>query len=185
NVTKAMGINVAFNIEKKDDKKILIDITGDSLGVLIGKRGQTLDALQYLTSLAVNRGDGFVSITLDTEDYRKRRRETLENLAKNIAGKVKTTKKRVILEPMSAYERRIIHYALQNDKFVITHSEGLEPFRNVVISPKKDKPSAPEKPERDKKYQSKNSGAKQPPKDGGHTSRYGSHKSKSEKEVQV
>ena len=108
------------------------------MGVLIGKRGQTLDSLQYLTNLAANRqSDEYVKVKLDTEDYRKRRKETLENLAKNIAYKVKRTRHPVSLEPMNPFERRIIHSALQNDKFVCTHSEGEEPFRHVVVTLKK------------------------------------------------
>jgi spoIIIJ-associated protein len=108
------------------------------MGVLIGKRGQTLDALQYLTNLAVNKkSDEYVKIKIDTEDYRKRRQDTLENLAKNIAYKVKKTRRPVELEPMNPFERRVIHSALQNDKYVTTHSEGEEPFRHVVITLKK------------------------------------------------
>ena len=108
------------------------------MGVLIGKRGQTLDSLQYLTSLVVNKGEeDYIRVKVDTENYRKRRQDTLENLAKNIAFKVKRTKRSVSLEPMNPYERRIIHSALQNDKFVTTHSEGEEPFRHVVVTMKK------------------------------------------------
>ena len=108
------------------------------MGVLIGKRGQTLDSLQYLTNLAVNKNsEEYVKVKIDTEDYRKRRRETLENLARNIAYKVKRTKHPVSLEPMNPFERRVIHYALQNDKFVTTHSEGEEPFRHVVVTLKR------------------------------------------------
>ena len=110
----------------------------DDIGVLIGKRGQTLDSLQYLTNLAVNKNaESFVKVKIDTEDYRKRRRETLENLAKNIAYKVKRTKRPVSLEPMNPYERRVIHSTLQNDKFVTTHSEGDEPYRHVVVTLKR------------------------------------------------
>ena len=105
------------------------------MGILIGKRGQTLDSLQYLTNRVANKmQDGYVRVKLDTENYRQRRKETLENLAKNIAYKVKRTKKPVSLEPMNPYERRIIHSALQNDRFVTTYSEGEEPYRNVVIT---------------------------------------------------
>ena len=108
------------------------------MGVLIGKRGQTLDSLQYLVSLVVNKeAEEYIRVKVDTENYRKRRKETLENLAKNIAYKVKRTKRSVSLEPMNPYERRIIHSALQNDKYVITHSEGEEPFRHVVVTLKK------------------------------------------------
>ena len=115
-----------------------VDLKGDDMGVLIGKRGQTLDSLQYLTNLAVNKNaESFVKVKIDTEDYRKRRRETLENLAKNIAYKVKRTKRPVSLEPMNPYERRVIHSTLQNDKFVTTHSEGDEPYRHVVVTLKR------------------------------------------------
>ena len=108
------------------------------MGVLIGKRGQTLDSLQYLVSLVVNRDvEEYIRVKVDTEDYRKRRKETLENLAKNIAYKVKRTKRPVSLEPMNPYERRIIHSALQGDKYVTTHSEGDEPYRRVVVTLKR------------------------------------------------
>ena len=108
------------------------------MGVLIGKRGQTLDSLQYLVSLIVNKeSTDYIRVKVDTENYRKRRQDTLENLAKNIAFKVKRTKRTVSLEPMNPYERRIIHSALQNDKFVTTHSEGDEPFRHVVVTMKR------------------------------------------------
>lgn len=108
------------------------------MGLLIGKRGQTLDSLQYLTNLAVNKhSDGYIKVKLDTEDYRQRRKDTLENLAKNIAYKVKRTKRPVSLEPMNPFERRVIHSALQGDRYVETHSEGEEPFRHVVVTLKK------------------------------------------------
>ena len=109
------------------------------MGVLIGKRGQTLDSLQYLVSLVVNKdSEDYIRVKLDTENYRERRKETLEHLAKNIAYKVKRTKKSVSLEPMNPYERRVIHSTLQNDKYVCTKSEGEEPFRHVVIMLKKE-----------------------------------------------
>ena len=115
-----------------------VDLRGDDMGVLIGKRGQTLDSLQYLVSLVVNKeSEEYIRVKVDTENYRKRRKETLENLAKNIAYKVKRTKRSVSLEPMNPYERRIIHSALQNDKYVTTHSEGEEPFRHVVVTLKR------------------------------------------------
>ena len=114
------------------------EFAGDEMGILIGKRGQTLDSLQYLTSLVVNKNQGeYVRVKLDTEEYRKRRKETLESLSRNIAGKVKRTRRSVVLEPMNPYERRIIHSALQNNRFVETYSEGEEPFRRVVVAPKK------------------------------------------------
>ena len=117
---------------------IEVELKGPEMGVLIGKRGQTLDSLQYLTNLALNRkSDNYLRVKIDTEDYRRRRKETLENLAKNMAYKAKRTKRPVSLEAMNPYERRIIHSALQNDKYVVTHSEGEEPYRHVVITLKK------------------------------------------------
>lgn len=138
-VFKAMDMEVEIVISKDEDSKVIeVELRGEDMGVLIGKRGQTLDSLQYLTNLAANRqSDEYVKVKLDTEDYRKRRKETLENLAKNIAYKVKRTRRPVSLEPMNPFERRIIHSALQNDKFVCTHSEGEEPFRHVVVTLKK------------------------------------------------
>lgn len=138
-VFHAMNMVVIINIEyKENEKEINIDLSGDDMGVLIGKRGQTLDSLQYLVSLVVNKeSDDYIRVKVDTENYRKRRQDTLENLAKNISFKVKRTKRAVSLEPMNPYERRIIHSALQNDKFVTTHSEGEEPFRHVVVTMKK------------------------------------------------
>ncbi|MBP3234167.1 MAG: protein jag [Eubacterium sp.] len=115
-----------------------IDVEGPEMGIIIGKRGQTLDSLQYLISLYVNKkSDTYIRVKLDTENYRERRRETLENLAKNIAFKVKKSRRSFSLEPMNPYERRIIHSTLQNDKYVTTKSEGEEPYRKVVIYPKK------------------------------------------------
>lgn len=138
-VFDAMGIQVEILIEKEaDGKTINVELKGPDMGVLIGKRGQTLDSLQYLTNLAVNKtSEEYLKVKIDTEDYRKRRKETLENLAKNIAYKVKRTKHSVSLEPMNPFERRVIHSALQNDKFVTTHSEGEEPYRYVVVTLKK------------------------------------------------
>lgn len=115
-----------------------VDFEGEDMGILIGKRGQTLDSLQYLTSLVVNKGKAdYIRVKLDTEDYRRRRKETLENLARGIAYKVKKTRKPVVLEPMNPYERRIIHSALQGNKFVETVSEGEEPYRHVVVKLKR------------------------------------------------
>ena len=138
-VFAAMHMTVLVEVSFNDEEKVMdIELKGDDMGVLIGKRGQTLDSLQYLVSLVVNRdSDDYIRVKVDTENYRKRRKETLENLAKNIAYKVKRTKRSVSLEPMNPYERRIIHSALQNDKFVTTHSEGEEPFRHVVVTLKK------------------------------------------------
>ena len=138
-VFKAMNLPVVVNIKYDDIERILdIDLSGEDMGVLIGKRGQTLDSIQYLTSLVVNKGkEDYIRVKLDTENYRQRRKATLENLAKNIAFKVKRTKRPVSLEPMNPYERRIIHSALQNDRYVTTHSEGDEPFRRVVVTLKK------------------------------------------------
>lgn len=129
----AMGIIVNIDTKLKD-KQLSIELSGDDMGVLIGKRGQTLDSIQYLVNLVVNKGNApYVSISIDTENYRQRRKETLETLALNLAKKVKQTRKSVVLEPMNPYERRIIHSALQNDRYVTTYSEGEEPHRNVVI----------------------------------------------------
>lgn len=120
------------------DGVIEVELKGPEMGVLIGKRGQTLDSLQYLANLALNRkSDNYLRVKIDTEDYRRRRKETLENLAKNVAYKVKRTKRPVSLEAMNPYERRIIHSSLQNDKYVVTHSEGEEPYRHVVVTLKK------------------------------------------------
>ena len=131
---KAMEFEVVIKVSFDDPECVYVDLSGPNMGVLIGKRGQTLDSIQYLTSLVVNKGkDKYVRIKLDTEDYRNRRKETLESLARNIAYKVKRTRRPVSLEPMNPYERRIIHSALQNDKFVSTKSEGEEPFRHVVV----------------------------------------------------
>ena len=140
-VFDAMDLTVEISVEvEEDNHTVNVELKGDEMGVLIGKRGQTLDSLQYLTSLALNRHtDEYVKVKLDTEDYRKRRKETLENLAKNIAYKVKRTKRPVSLEPINPFERRVIHSTLQNDKYVSTHSEGEEPHRHVVVTLKKDK----------------------------------------------
>lgn len=138
-VFAAMKLTVVLDIRyEEEDRNLDIDLSGDEMGVLIGKRGQTLDSLQYLTSLVVNKeAEEYIRVKVDTEDYRKRRKETLENLAKNISYKVKRSKRSVSLEPMNPYERRIIHSALQNDKYVTTHSEGEEPYRRVVVTLKK------------------------------------------------
>lgn len=138
-IFSAMQLEVEILIEREESGRVVnVELKGADMGVLIGKRGQTLDSLQYLTNLAVNKNaEEFVKVKIDTEDYRKRRRETLENLARNIAFKVKRTKHPVSLEPMNPFERRVIHYALQNDKFVTTHSEGEEPFRHVVVTLRK------------------------------------------------
>lgn len=138
-VFAAMDLDVVVDVVYDEiEKSMDIDLRGDEMGVLIGKRGQTLDSLQYLVSLVVNKGEeDYIRVKVDTENYRQRRKETLENLARNIAYKVKRTKRPVSLEPMNPYERRIIHSALQNDKYVVTHSEGDEPFRRVVVSLKR------------------------------------------------
>ena len=139
NVFSAMNMEVAIDIKKAEDDKVYeVELSGKEMGLLIGKRGQTLDSLQYLTNLAVNKhSDGYIKVKLDTEDYRQRRTDTLENLAQNIASKVKRTKRPVSLEPMNPFERRVIHSALQGDRYVETHSEGEEPFRHVVVTLKK------------------------------------------------
>ena len=138
-VFEAMDMEVVIEVKYDENERAMdIDLSGEEMGVLIGKRGQTLDSLQYLVSLVVNKEtEDYIRVKVDTENYRQRRKETLENLAKNIAYKVKRTKKSVSLEPMNPYERRIIHSALQNDKYVTTHSEGDEPFRRVVVTLKK------------------------------------------------
>ena len=138
-IFNAMDIEVEIIIKTDiDNNNVEVELKGNDMGILIGKRGQTLDSLQYLTNLAVNRNsEDYYKVKIDTEDYRKRRKETLENLAKNIAYKVKRTKRPVSLEPMNPFERRVIHSALQNDRFVTTHSEGEEPYRHVVVTLKK------------------------------------------------
>ena len=132
---EAMKVETEVKIEMdKENNRMDIELSGPDMGILIGKRGQTLDSIQYLTSLYVNKeSDAYIRVKIDTENYRERRKETLETLAKNIAYKVKRTRRSVYLEPMNPYERRIIHSALQNDKYVCTKSEGEEPYRNVVV----------------------------------------------------
>ncbi len=134
-VFKAMELEVEIKMDyKAEEGNLDIEFVGHDMGILIGKRGQTLDSLQYLTSLVVNKGrQGYVRVKLDTEDYRNRRKETLENLARSIAYKVRKTRKTVSLEPMNPYERRIIHSALQGNRYVETYSEGNEPYRHVVV----------------------------------------------------
>ncbi|MCD8364107.1 MAG: protein jag [Lachnospiraceae bacterium] len=136
NVFEAMQMEVTITVvEDEEEKSLSIDLAGEDMGVLIGKRGQTLDSLQYLVSLVVNRDENeYIRVKVDTENYRQRRKDTLENLAKNIALKVRRTGRAVVLEPMNPYERRIIHSALQADKYVETHSEGEEPYRKVIVS---------------------------------------------------
>ncbi len=135
-VFKKMKMVVNIDIDLVNDTTMSIELSGPSMGVLIGKRGQTLDSLQYLVSLVVNKElDKYVRVKLDTENYRQRRKETLENLARNLSNKVRKTGKKFVLEPMNPYERRIIHSSLQDDRFVATHSEGDEPYRRVVITP--------------------------------------------------
>ena len=130
-----MKIEAAVTLNFSEDNTLNIDLAGEDMGILIGKRGQTLDSLQYLTSLVVNKGtEEYVRVKVDTENYRSRRRDTLEKLARNIAFKVKRSRRPVALEPMNPYERRIIHSALQNDRYVTTHSEGEEPYRKVVVT---------------------------------------------------
>ena len=139
NVFAAMNMTVVVDVKYDEaEKNMDIELSGDEMGVLIGKRGQTLDSLQYLVSLVANKdSEDYIRVKVDTENYRERRKETLENLAKNIAYKVKRTRRPVSLEPMNPYERRIIHSALQNDRYVTTHSEGEEPYRKVVVTLKK------------------------------------------------
>ena len=135
---KAMNMEVEITSSIDEDGALCVDMKGDHMGILIGKRGQTLDALQYLANRVANKHqDGYVRVKLDTENYRARREETLKHLAKNIAHKVKRNRRPVALEPMNPYERRIIHSALQSDPYVTTHSEGEEPYRKVVVTLKK------------------------------------------------
>lgn len=150
NVFSAMKLQVETVIRyQPEEKTMLIELTGEEMGVLIGKRGQTLDSLQYLTGQVVNRGtEDYIRVKIDTENYRERRKETLEHLAKNIAYKVKRTKKNVALEPMNPYERRVIHSTLQNDRYVCTKSEGEEPYRHVIVMLKR--------PEREGRWQKNN-----------------------------
>lgn len=139
NLLQAMDLSADITTKQEDKSTLAIYLEGDQMGVLIGKRGQTLDSIQYLTSLVVNKfSDHYVRIKIDTEDYRNRRRKTLESLANNLAMKVKKSGKKFTLEPMTPNERRIIHSSLQKYKFIETHSEGDEPFRKVVIVPKKE-----------------------------------------------
>lgn len=151
-VFDAMKLIVEIEIDYNEtEHEMNIDLKGEDMGILIGKRGQTLDSLQYLVSLVVNKlNSDYIRVKLDTENYRERRKETLETLAKNIAYKVKRTRRPVSLEPMNPYERRIIHSSLQNDKYVLTRSEGEEPFRHVVISLKKEYPKRERYQERDR-----------------------------------
>ena len=135
----AMHMQVTATIDyNEEEKNMSINLEGEEMGILIGKRGQTLDSLQYLISLVVNKeSDSYIKVKLDTEHYRERRKATLENLARNLAYKVKRTRRPVTLEPMNPYERRVIHSALQGDRYVETHSEGDEPYRKVVITLKR------------------------------------------------
>ena len=138
-VFKCMEIDATLDIlYDEENATVEVNLRGEDMGVLIGKRGQTLDSIQYITSLVLNKDrEDYIKVKMDTENYRERRKETLVNLASNIAKKVKRTRKTVFLEPMNPYERRIIHSTLQNDKFVETHSEGEEPYRKVVVTLKK------------------------------------------------
>lgn len=139
NLFKSMEMNISYKGEfRSENNELVVDLSGEDMGVLIGKRGQTLDALQYLTSQVVNKHQtAYIRVKIDTENYRERRRETMETLAQNIAQKVKRTGKPVALEPMNPYERRIIHSILQNEKDIITRSEGVEPYRHVIVCPAK------------------------------------------------
>ena len=135
NVTRLMGVDVTIDSKRDDEGNVRVDMHGDTLGILIGRRGETLDALQYLTSLYVNRGqEGYTRVTLDTENYRAKREEALTRLANRMANRAVKTGRKVVLEPMNPYERRILHSALQKNENVSTHSEGEEPNRHVVIT---------------------------------------------------
>ena len=135
---KAMDMDVEITSSIDEEGALYVDMKGEHMGILIGKRGQTLDALQYLANRVANKHQsGYVRVKLDTENYRARREETLKHLAKNIAHKVKRNRRPVVLEPMNPYERRIIHSALQSDPYVTTHSEGEDPYRKVVVTLKR------------------------------------------------
>lgn len=151
-----MNLNVEVEMNFDEEEKIIyVELKGDEMGVLIGKRGQTLDSIQYLTSLVANKNrDEYIKIKMDTENYRERRKETIENLAKNIAIKVKKTRRPATLEPMNPYERRLIHATLQDDKYVETYSEGEEPFRKVIVNISKEYASMP--PRHNNNYRKKN-----------------------------
>ncbi|MDO4349480.1 MAG: RNA-binding cell elongation regulator Jag/EloR, partial [Eubacteriales bacterium] len=134
-VTRLMGVDVSVNVRRDEEGNVRVDMFGDTLGILIGRRGETLDALQYLTSLYVNRGrDEYTRVTLDTENYRAKREESLRRLANRMANRAVKTGRKVVMEPMNPYERRILHSALQQNDAVTTHSEGEEPNRHVVIT---------------------------------------------------
>lgn len=134
-IFETMDMEVKIDASFIDNKQIMINVEGEEMGTIIGKRGQTLDSLQYLTNLVVNKGEyAYMNVTIDTENYRLRRKETLEHLAFNLAKKAKHNRRNVTLEPMNPYERRIIHATLQNDRYVTTYSEGVEPYRYVVIA---------------------------------------------------
>ncbi len=152
----AMNLIVDIKIDYDEiERQINVELAGNEMGMLIGKRGQTLDSLQYLTGIVANKKtDNYVKIKIDTENYRQRRKETIENLAKNVAGKVKKTGRTAFLEPMNPYERRIIHAALQGDKYVDTHSEGDEPHRKVVVTLNRE--FASELPRRNNNYRRRN-----------------------------
>lgn len=155
-VFDAMNMKVEIITEyNEEEKEMNVNLVGEDMGILIGKRGQTLDSMQYLVSLVVNKkSEDYIRVKLDTENYRERRKETLETLAKNIAYKVKRTRRSVSLEPMNPYERRIIHSALQNDKYVVTRSDGEEPFRHVIISLKREgRRDRPDRPDRGDRYE--------------------------------
>lgn len=148
-----MGVEAAIHVSPKGDNGILVTLEGPKLGALIGHRGETLDAMQYLTSLAVNRNrkeEGYTRVTLDTEGYREKREETLARLARKIAGQVKASGRPRELEPMNPYERRVLHASLQNNPYVVTHSEGEEPNRRVVISPKPREARKEQRPSKEK-----------------------------------
>ena len=134
-VTRLMGVEVTINARRDEEGNVRVDMFGDTLGILIGRRGETLDALQYLTSLYVNKGsEDYIRVTLDTENYRAKREEALRRLANRMANRAVKTGRKVVMEPMNPYERRILHSALQQNDAVTTHSEGEEPNRHVVIT---------------------------------------------------
>ncbi len=133
-LTERMGVPVSIELQESEEQ-LRMQMAGENMSLLIGRRGETLDALQYLTSLTVNRGrEDYLRVSIDTENYRAKREEALRKLAVRMAGRAKKSGRRVALEPMNPYERRILHSALQNDPDVTTHSEGEEPYRRVIIT---------------------------------------------------
>ena len=159
-VTSLMNVKVDVYVDDTREDGLYIHMIGDTLGILIGRRGETLDALQYLTSLQVNKGrEGYIRVTLDTENYRAKREDSLRRLAQRMANRATKTGRKVVLEPMNPYERRVLHTALQNHPGVTTHSEGEEPNRRVVImlAGQENKAEKAEKSDKGERAESKSS----------------------------